>query len=262
MGSAIFVSIAVIHVRKQAFERKLQELADNRERRLLRPLSFTFSSKRRHRTSSNSRSNAEPDAFRGRTVATVSEDTVGGVANPDTTTNAVAEDATKDSDVDEPGVPSSKTRIRFADDVNPPITGGFEAGVRSRRQSLSKVFSNTGVGAHSIYHHPRTALPPAILGDEPNFTNQMPKTRQSKYIDTVNGYMGRNSQFHNLTEEERRKLGGIEYDALCILSWLVPAYFVLFQLFGAIGCGAWMQVNRPSLAYSNGKFVADRLFQH
>jgi hypothetical protein len=44
----------------------------------------------------------------------------------------------------------------------------------------------------------------------------------------------------------------LEYDALCLLSYLVPAYFFLFQLLGAIGVGAWMQINRPDLALQNG----------
>lgn len=252
MGSAIFVSSAVIHVRKQAFEKKLQELADSRERRLLRPLAFTFSSKR-HSVSSNSKLNTRLDTNRGRATMETSKDAEENNANQTVETNGMTEDAMKDSDIDEPGVPSSRMRIQFADDVNLPPTANLESGVRSRRQSLSRILSNTGVGAHSIYNHPRTALPSMLSLNDPGFTSQMRKSRLNKYVDSVNGYIGRNSQFHHLTEEERRVLGGIEYDAICLLSWLVPTYFVLFQLFGAIGCGAWMQINRPSLAYTNGK---------
>jgi hypothetical protein len=80
-------------------------------------------------------------------------------------------------------------------------------------------------------------------------------SKLDKYLNTVNGYLGRNSQFHGLSEKERKKLGGIEYDAICLLSWVVPLYFVLFQLFGALGVGAWMKVNRPSTALRNGEIV-------
>lgn len=259
MGSAIFVSSAVIHVRKQAFERKLQELAANRERRL----GFTFSSsKRRPSTSSNITANTTSAANREPAMVEKPKEGQGDKVNPAVETDTTADESMKGSDVDEPGVPSSKMRIQFADDVNSPMARDYGAGTHSRRQSLSKVFSNSGVGAHGAYYHPRKALPLNISPDDASVTNRIPKSRLNKYVDTINGYIGRNSQFHNLTEEERRKLGGLEYDALCLLSWLVPAYFVLFQLFGALGCGAWMQINRPGLAYSNGKIVINCCFQH
>ncbi|KAF2713619.1 cation transporter [Pleomassaria siparia CBS 279.74] len=66
------------------------------------------------------------------------------------------------------------------------------------------------------------------------------------------GSISRNSQFHHLTEEERAALGGYEYRAIQLLAWLVPAYFVLFQLLGALGLGAYVAMNRPSLARENG----------
>jgi potassium uptake Trk family protein len=55
-----------------------------------------------------------------------------------------------------------------------------------------------------------------------------------------------------LTEKERRELGGYEYKAICLLSWLVPAYFILFQLLGCLGLGAYVANNRPSTALENG----------
>jgi len=70
------------------------------------------------------------------------------------------------------------------------------------------------------------------------------------------GFIGRNSQFHNLSEKDRKRLGGIEYDAVCLLSWVVPAYFILWQLLGAIGVGAWLQINRPDTALTNGEHVS------
>ncbi|KAK4097103.1 TrkH-domain-containing protein [Parathielavia hyrcaniae] len=44
---------------------------------------------------------------------------------------------------------------------------------------------------------------------------------------------GRNAHFHGLTIEERERLGGCEYQALRVLSVLVPMYFVLWQLLGS-----------------------------
>ncbi|KAF2720481.1 TrkH-domain-containing protein [Polychaeton citri CBS 116435] len=72
------------------------------------------------------------------------------------------------------------------------------------------------------------------------------------YIDTVTGWVSRNSQFHGLSEEERLKLGGYEYRAIVYLSWLIPAYLILWQLLGCLGIGAYIAMNRPSVSRSNG----------
>jgi potassium uptake Trk family protein len=52
--------------------------------------------------------------------------------------------------------------------------------------------------------------------------------------------IGRNGQFFNLSSEKREYLGGVEYRALKFLCVFVPAYFLLWQLFGAIALGAYM----------------------
>ena len=66
--------------------------------------------------------------------------------------------------------------------------------------------------------------------------------------------------------KERRKLGGIEYDAICLLSHFVPIYFVLWQLLGALSVGAWFQVNAADLtlqaaAYRGREKIIERLLQ-
>jgi potassium uptake Trk family protein len=54
--------------------------------------------------------------------------------------------------------------------------------------------------------------------------------------------IGRNGQFFNLSTDQREYLGGVEYRALKFLCIFVPAYFILWQLFGAIALGAYMSV--------------------
>ncbi|KAB2580761.1 Low-affinity potassium transport protein [Lasiodiplodia theobromae] len=66
------------------------------------------------------------------------------------------------------------------------------------------------------------------------------------------GLVGRNSQFHHLTEEEREALGGAEYKAIKVLSVIVPLYYVLWQLLSCIGIGAYVAMNRPDTALQNG----------
>ena len=46
-------------------------------------------------------------------------------------------------------------------------------------------------------------------------------TQSVPYI-SFDAVVGRNSQFHDLTEEELEELGGVEYRALKLLLWLVP----------------------------------------
>jgi hypothetical protein len=64
--------------------------------------------------------------------------------------------------------------------------------------------------------------------------------------------VGRNSQFHGLTHEEREQLGGVEYRAIRMLSWIVPLYFVLWQLLGCLAVGAWMNNYASDITGANG----------
>jgi hypothetical protein len=64
--------------------------------------------------------------------------------------------------------------------------------------------------------------------------------------------IGRNSQFHSLTTGERESLGGCEYRALKVLSWIVPIYWVAWQVLGCISVGAFVNHTKPEVATSNG----------
>ena len=63
---------------------------------------------------------------------------------------------------------------------------------------------------------------------------------------------GRNAQFHDLSREERRVLGGCEYRALRVLAVIVPLYFFLWQFIGCIALGAWINYHRPEPPLRNG----------
>ncbi|KAA8575909.1 hypothetical protein EYC84_006074 [Monilinia fructicola] len=62
----------------------------------------------------------------------------------------------------------------------------------------------------------------------------------------------RNGQIHGLSRNEREHLGGVEYRAISFLAWLVPAYFILWQVLGGIGLGAYMAYNKSNVALENG----------
>ncbi|KEY72927.1 hypothetical protein S7711_06755 [Stachybotrys chartarum IBT 7711] len=57
--------------------------------------------------------------------------------------------------------------------------------------------------------------------------------------------LGRNSQFRNLTSEDREELGGIEYRSLKLLLKIVVGYFVGFHVFGVICIVPWILNAQP-----------------
>ena len=59
--------------------------------------------------------------------------------------------------------------------------------------------------------------------------------------------IARNSNFVDLTEEQREELGGIEYRALKLLLWILVCYFLGFHLFGGICLSVWSG-NTPKYA--------------
>ncbi|KEF59083.1 uncharacterized protein A1O9_03926 [Exophiala aquamarina CBS 119918] len=257
MGSSIFVSIAVLSVRKGAFERQLEELAERKRRRLgIRTLSFSLS--KRRASVSNQREEAvasgvvrgnpiqDPDPeteYRPTFSARVRTESMNNQQKPEV----------PNGDADPGPEPAVPGHITFGDEPHPLRQATGQMQPPQRRRTILP--GNSGVAAHSMANHPRHAQPVVRRNEESDECNQLRSgslARLNKYFDSIGGLVGRNSQFHHLSEKERRALGGIEYDAICFLSWLVPIYFVLFQLFGAIGVGAWLQINRPDSAYANG----------
>ena len=132
--------------------------------------------------------------------------------------------------------------IRFTEDTAPA------------KRRHSRVFSMSGVGARPDFSsHPRQSQEPTTPTLSTGLTSEKEERRQStaKYYLT-GGFIGRNSQFHSLSLAERESLGGVEYRALEILEVIVPLYFVLFQLFGAVGCAAWVKVNAADTTLQSG----------
>ncbi|KAL2866617.1 putative potassium uptake transporter [Aspergillus lucknowensis] len=57
--------------------------------------------------------------------------------------------------------------------------------------------------------------------------------------------LGRNSQFLNLTEKDRERLGGVEYRSLRLLLKIVIGYFFGLHLIGIVCLAAWIQHANP-----------------
>jgi hypothetical protein len=123
-----------------------------------------------------------------------------------------------------------------------------------------RVLSFVGVGAHpnsGIYKLPHA---PGLIHrvekklrdeleaakDEVGLSNEMYPHYLTRHT------TGRNAQFFGLTKLEREHLGGVEYRAITLLAWVVPMYFVLWQLLGCLGLGAYMAHNKADTARGNG----------
>jgi hypothetical protein len=79
---------------------------------------------------------------------------------------------------------------------------------------------------------------------EPSRTRSAPSTaRPPQLSKTVT--IGRNSQFYNLTPEDRQALGGIEYRALKLLLKIVTIYFFGLNIFTSMCLAGWIERSDP-----------------
>ena len=122
-----------------------------------------------------------------------------------------------------------------------------------RPRAHSRIFSMQGIGARpNLQNHPRKSTPAMHPIPLAALTQDRFETREGtdKYFQS-GGFIGRNSQFHSLTVSERERLGGVEYRALVFLAVIVPVYYVLWQLLGCLGLGAWTAHKWSNLTSDN-----------
>jgi hypothetical protein len=249
MGSAIFVSGFVVHVRKRAFEKKFRIVIE-RERRK--------DGTRRRTTSLQRGAEAELGVLRGgeaeaglRDVKQTAEGSGRGLrsaANGVSLSKMTSKEklSVESAVVDDGDETASPHHLTFSQDTR-FRSGSAPEGSRRRRSRPSHSLNDEA--AESTATH---TLRPTIGIAHSAHSAEGDKTDPNKFLDTSAGWISRNSQFHGLTERERERLGGYEYRAVALLAWLVPAYSIMFQLLGCLGCGAWVAYNRPDTATANG----------
>ncbi|KXT13353.1 hypothetical protein AC579_6026 [Pseudocercospora musae] len=234
IGSAVLVSAFVVQVRKRAFETKFKDVVTKeRQRRIER----------------RSRSRSRAGSRRGQ-PGSHSHDRQSLVRRVDTAQDGSKHvgEAEKASASDGP---TSPTNISF----RPDTVFTHEAAHQGARKPCRALWSAQGVGARSTASMEiRTLSRDDARLDLDNSTAALPKNRGNigRYFNSKGGWIGRNSEFHGLTDKEREHLGGYEYRAVCFLAWLVPLYLFLMQLLGCIGCAAWVARNRPETTTANG----------
>ncbi|MCJ1386052.1 hypothetical protein MMC17_009177 [Xylographa soralifera] len=278
LGSAILVSSAVVHVRRAAFERRFKDvIAANREKRKQRKnsglgQSHDISSENKTTTGSNVQPPVDGIVVRGRAIHSpprqnghISENIE---QNPEHQAHSDRDNMYVNTSV---GRGDSDERVEIArlssseDKLDPgaEISNDSFTSPRIRFVSPSspignsahrRVFSMSGVGALSdVSDFPKFNDTANYNPTLANFAQEKDKLLHGTYkYFSSGGLIGRNSQFHGLTLAERERLGGVEYRAVKLLEVIVPVYFVLWQLLGCIGLGAWVANNAPDTALQNG----------
>ncbi|KAF2091272.1 TrkH-domain-containing protein, partial [Saccharata proteae CBS 121410] len=223
LGSAIFVSAFVVHVRRRAFEAKFNKVAEEKEEhtrtkrfRITGPLSARPLFHRKSQT--HREQEPEPD---------ISSEPSHHVRFINDRNTGEAQNGSEKVDDVEPTTPQP---------ASPPA--GPESPMEDESPSKGPELQAGSPG-------------PIPLGRRVTHLSMTNATTTERYFPSQ-GFVGRNSQFHHLNEDERLRLGGAEYKAIKFLAWVVPVYFLLWQLLGCLGLGAYVAYNRPQAATDNG----------
>ncbi|KAK5171315.1 uncharacterized protein LTR77_004459 [Saxophila tyrrhenica] len=247
LGSAIFVSAFVVHVRKRAFDEKFKIIKE-RERRSRRGRVKTWANGRlrgRSRETGQDEELAEDDYEQGKIVSSQSvekrdETPPGRRGGPEMNgiSGATGEPMPEDVSDDEgqPSKPSSERSgpgIKFRDDTRfvPTRTGTYLAPEPLRRRKTG-LFSMQGVGARPMSTLGTNTLPdlqsfPTVQRQGPPPKPQSPRYDISRYFETATGWIARNSQFHGLSEEERDRLGGYAAHVNAVSPWWAGAFLAV-----------------------------------
>lgn len=272
LGSAIWVSIAVVYIRRKAFELRFKSIVDEaRQRRRERSTSGSRSSV--PKSSSQSRGDNQGVIERGRTV--VSDNHDHHTSNNHTANSIELENLTSANGQYFPGREEGVEQAQIIDDLETghrdseatqiPDDLNIDSGVTrritfaspsspTRMRQHGRILSMQGVGARQdIQNHPHETTP-IYPHNLPKIDETDSEIGRNSILRLSSGkFIGRNSQFSGLTFAEREKLGGAEYRAVTMLSIIVPLYFVLWQLLGCIGLGAYVAYNRPDAPAANAE---------
>ncbi|KAK4124236.1 TrkH-domain-containing protein [Parathielavia appendiculata] len=240
-GSSVWVSIWTVVARKHVFEKRFEDIVRaERRRRASRPLSAT-SLRRLQRLLSFRRLStiAPPQIPRGAAPE-------GERSEPPKTPPASQQFASDRPDAsDASSHEIDATLAGLGASIERPVTPPRIVFVDSPRPNQGATFT----GAEHQPEERETTIRHRN-GREDTVSHEKDEFDVGRLLARRAG--GRNAQFHGLTTEERERLGGCEYQALRVLSLIVPLYFVLWQLLGCLALGAWISNNQPEPPLKNG----------
>ncbi|KAI4191237.1 MAG: hypothetical protein LQ346_004790 [Caloplaca aetnensis] len=275
LGSAITVSIVVVFVRLKAFERRFETIVQEekqkqKERGSLRRR-MTFRSNSMSKKTSYDSGNGELRGRYQRNAPLAEHGVDGKDLEMGSKVSPILEEEPQEVNVRHRSLTINTTIAKqvVQEEKNDTLSA-LPTGIERRRglsfaqnpatpnaptkiAPLARILSMQGVGArHDIPNHPiRIARPEALLSPVEGH-RQKAKLSDLIHHFSIDGIIGRNSNFSNLSIADRKRLGGVEYRTLEILIVVVPLYFVAWQLFTAIGMGAWVANNGRNLTEGNG----------
>lgn len=263
LGSAIFVSLMVVHVRRSAFENMFRNVIEDqhrqrRERSRGEHRSSLSSSRPRQRAGEDSndigvlrepfqltgRSGRPSVAQRRPSVAEYNENNPSpGPVNEERSTSGGAGTSRRPAYIPTSEDDGINRRITFSSPVFP-----------SREPHHTRVFSMQGVGARQdgLNHPSQSSFHIYPAGPTAGIEAKLKTSQGPIDYPLPPGSVGRNSQFSHLTVADRERLGGVEYRAITFLAVIVPMYFILWQLLGSLGLGAYVARNRANVTLQNG----------
>lgn len=244
-GSAIWVSIWTVLARKHAFEKRFEDVVRaERLRRANRSSSVNLSRLRFMRFQGRRSLNVIPPPAMTETLDLVSIST----PSPGKSNNPILDvhahhtyytGTAKLSDKNTPQRSSTLAHIAFAETPHSSPENHPPTGISTAAQHGYLVSQNNTARRIAPQRQEHMETEGDAKGD---FSVRSLLARAA----------GRNAQFHGLSREERRVLGGCEYRALRVLAVIVPLYFFLWQFIGCMALGAWINRHRPEPPLRNG----------
>ncbi|KFX90456.1 hypothetical protein V490_06450 [Pseudogymnoascus sp. VKM F-3557] len=258
VGGSIFVSIGTVLVRKRAFESRFKHLVKlQKERRRGHRRSFSLSAVRNGPILRRLRSRQEvvddglPKSWADAPLNPV----------PPSPRKGTAEKSVSDLKENEPdaGAPAVIVTSESAVEEDRHVSGDHISFMpHDTSGECHRVQSFAGAGSHlgsTLSKAPSTdryrrGRKDREVEEEKEKEEELPDSWFPGYL--TKHTTGRNGQFFGLSRAERDHLGGVEYRAIQLLAWIVPIYFVLWQLLGCLGLAAYVAHNKASTARENG----------
>jgi hypothetical protein len=256
-GSAVFVSISTILTRKRYFELRFKHVvemqkASRRTYRLSLAMSRRTSTSRGRENDGDERSIFERIRSASRDVASSPGKTkkiawnLPVLSTSLSTSRNDAAPRTATSEQISPLASPTVDHITFAPD--PETVKSKQAERNTNGESSSASTLNEQAGESSNFKRRGKDEPTNEEEDD-----DAQKLQHWEYPSYLNKYTtGHNAQFHGLTKAEREHLGGVEYQAISLLAWIVPIYWILWQFLGGLGLALYFGYNKASVAEENG----------
>lgn len=273
VGGSIFVSIGTVLVRKRAFESRFKHLVKlQKERRRGNRRSFSLSAMGNGPILRRLRSRRGPEEAVDDDLPKSWADRPFDPIPPSSQNYAAGKSRSgPERDLNEPHIETLGVTVTAESAVDEDghreimhVSGdhiSFMPHDSSSTSECHRVLSFAGVGAHPS----STSLKAPITDSRSRHGRKNMERDEEEEKDKEEeppeswfpGYLtkhttGRNGQFFGLSRAERDHLGGVEYRAIQLLAWIVPIYFVLWQLLGCLGLAAYVAHNKASTARENG----------